>query len=263
MRKYWAIFKISWEKSFEYRADFIGHLGMGLINFLVMYFIWSAIFKNRIIFNGYTFSAMMTYVLMTRFLHFVMRGNIGRQIGDEIKEGRISSYLVKPVNYTGWWFSTFLADRNFEFLVRFLMLILFFIIIPKIVIFQGVGKLILLISFLFISLILNFLINVLIASLAFWVTDVRFFRSAMMMIFDFLAGAVIPLDVMPKPLYKISSFLPFQFLAFFPIKLYQGALSQNQILTGIGLLIFWIASLTILLKFVWLNGVKRYEAVGQ
>ncbi|PIV01527.1 hypothetical protein COS54_00820 [Candidatus Shapirobacteria bacterium CG03_land_8_20_14_0_80_39_12] len=263
MRKYWAIFKISWEKSLEYRADFIGHLGMGLINFLVMYFIWSAIFKNRTFFNGYTFSAMMTYVLMTRFLHFVMRGNIGRQIGDEIKEGKISSYLIKPINYTGWWFSTFFAERGYEFFIRMAMLILFFVFFPKIAVFQGLGRFSLFLAFIFISLIFNFIFNILIACLAFWITDVRLIRSAMMIIIDFLAGATIPLDIMPGILRKISNFLPFQFVAYFPIKLYQGALSPGQITTGVSLLFFWIVVLSIIFKYVWLKGVKRYEAVGQ
>lgn len=263
MRKYWAIFKVSWEKSLEYRADFIGHLGMGLINFLVMYFIWTAIFKDRILFNGYTFSAMMTYILMTRFLHFAMRGNIGRQIGDEIKEGRISSYLIKPINYTGWWFSTFFAERGFEFLVRLTMLILFFFLFPKMVVFQGIDRFLLLLGFIFISLIFNFIFNILIACLAFWFTDVRIIRSAIMMIIDFLAGATIPLDVMPGLLRKISNFLPFQFVAYFPIKLYQGALSMNQIVIGVGLLLFWIVILSLIFNYVWLKGVKHYEAVGQ
>lgn len=263
MRKYWAIFKVSWEKSLAYRADIIGHLGMGLINFLIMYFIWAAIFKNRTFFNGYTFSAMMTYVLMTRFLHFVMRGNIGRQIGDEIKEGKISSYLVKPINYTGWWFSTFFAERGFEFLVRITMLVLFFILFPKIVVFQGPGRFLLFLAFIFISLIFNFIFNVLIACLAFWLTDVRLLRSTIMIIIDFLAGATIPLDIMPGILKKISYYLPFQFVAYFPIKLYQGALSLSQITIGIGLLLFWIVILSVIFKYVWLNGVKHYEAIGQ
>jgi len=263
MNKYWAVFKINWQKSFEYRADFTGHIGMGVITFVVMYFVWSAVFKNQTYFRGYTFSAMMTYVLLTKFLHFTSRGNIGRQMANEIKEGGLSAYLIKPVSYLRWWFSAFLADRSFEFLVRLGMIIIFFFVLPNVIIFSGVGRFLLFLSFLVVSLIINYMINVLVASFAFWVTDVRLFRQAMLMIFEFLGGSLVPLDVMPLFLKNFSLLLPFQFTTFFPIKIYQGSLNASQVLNGILLAIGWMFILAVILGFFWIKGVKRYEAIGQ
>jgi ABC-2 type transport system permease protein len=263
MRKYWAIFKVNWQKSVEYRADFIGHLGMGVITFLVMYFIWSAVFKNRETFNGYTFSGMITYVLMTRFLHFAQRGNIGRMIADDIKEGRISAYLLKPVDYIRWWFSIFLADRFFEFWVRLGMIIIFFLALPQIIVFPGLGRFLVFLSFLGISLIINFLTNIFLAAFAFWVTDIRLFRSAIMIVIDFFAGALVPLDVMPTILKNIGLVLPFQYTTFFPIKLYQGLLEPREVIFGVFLAGSWIVMLFFVLAIVWRQGLKNYEAIGQ
>lgn len=263
MRKYWTIFKINWQKAFEYRADFIGHLGMGIITFAVMYFIWSAVFRNQVYFRGYTFSAMMTYVLMTKFLHFTTRGNIGRLMSAEIKEGGLSAYLIKPVNYLKWWFSAFLADRSFEFLVRLGMVILFFIFLPKVIIFSGIDHFFLFLCFLMISLSINYLINILVASLTFWITDVQLFRQAMLMIFEFLGGSLVPLDIMPSFLKNLSFLLPFQFTTFFPIRIYQGSLNTSQTLNGVLLAFVWMLFLVILIGILWRKGVKKYEAVGQ
>lgn len=263
MKKYFAIFKVNWQKSFEYRADFIGHLGMGIITFVVMYFIWTSVFKNVTIFSGYTFSSMMTYVMMTKFLHFVQRGNIGREISNEIREGRVSVYLLKPVNYVKWWFSIFLADRSFEFFIRLGMIVVVFLILPNVVIFFGIGRFLLFLSFLIISLIINFLLNFLIASLTFWVVDSRFIRSAIMMLIDFLAGTLVPLDVMPRFLKNLGLALPFQFVTYFPIKIYQGSFNVNQIFQGLLLAAVWAFSLFLLLNFVWRKGLRTYEAIGQ
>lgn len=263
MKKYLAIFKVNWQKSFEYRADFIGHLGMGIITFIVMYFIWTAVFKSVTIFNGYTFSSMMTYVMMTKFLHFVQRGNIGRDIANEIKDGRVSVYLLKPVSYIKWWFSIFLADRSFEFIIRLGMIMTVFAILPNIVIFFGIGRFLFFLSFLTISLVINFLINFLIASLTFWVVDSRLIRSAIIMIIDFLAGTLVPLDVMPKFLKNLGLVLPFQFVTYFPIKIYQGSLAINQIIQGLFLAIVWTVGLFLLLNLVWRKGLRNYEAIGQ
>lgn len=263
MHKYWSVFKINWQKSIEYRGEFLGHLGMGVITFAVMYFVWSAVFKNQSIFNGYTFSSMITYILMTKFLHFTNRGNTGRLIANDIKEGRISIYLLKPVNYLRWWFSVFLADRFFEFLVRFAMLIIFFLILPKIIVFTGLSRFLLFLSFILISLIFNFFINLFLAVFAFWITDIRLFRSALMMAFEFLGGSLVPIDVMPPILKNIGLILPFQFTTFFPIKIYQGTLGTNEIMRGIFLAALWIFILFVSLALIWRKGLKNYEAVGQ
>jgi ABC-2 type transport system permease protein len=263
MRKYWLVFRTHFQLFFEYRADFIGHAVMGIITLGVMYFIWSAIYQDREIFKGYSFQAMLTYVLIARFLHFVQRGNIAREMATEIKEGRLSMYLLKPVNYLRWWFSVFLANRFFDFLTRLIIIASFLLLLPQFFQFPGPNQLRLFLAVLIFSLLINYFINLFMALAAFWVTDIRLFRSALMITIDFWAGALIPLDVMPQSLSVISGFLPFQFTTFFPIKIYQGALSQGEIFWGIIKASLWLLAMQILAIVFWRKGLKRYEAVGQ
>lgn len=263
MRKYWAVFKITWQNAVEYRMEFIGHMMLGLISLLVMFFIWSAVFKDRQFFGEYTFSSMMTYLVLVRFLHFVKRSNIGREIAEEIKEGRLSAYLLRPVKYLRWWLSSFLAERIFEFGLRMSMLFVFLYFFPKVFNFPGFNRFLTAMGFLVISLFLNFLINILIAVLAFFVTDVRLFRSTVLMTFDFFAGSLIPLDLLPGFMKKIGFILPFQFWVYFPIKIYQGSLTSGEIFKGFVLCFVWILILLFIVNSLWQKGVKRYEAIGQ
>lgn len=263
MNKYWAVFKVNWQKSFEYRGNFIGHMILGVITFFVMYFIWNAVFKGRVYFGTYTFQTMMTYVLMTKFLHFTSRSNVARDIGDEIKSGYLSSYLLKPVSYLRWWFSSFLADRSFELFLRLIMVLVFVTILPGIFLIPKMENFILFFLYIGLALFINFLVNIFIAGFAFWVTDVRLFRSTIIMVVDFLAGGLVPLDVMPDFLKKISLFLPFQYTTYFPIKIFQGSLSLNEVLSGIFISIIWSLFLSFFLYYIWRKGLKRYEAIGQ
>lgn len=243
--------------------EFIGHMMLSLISLLVMYFIWSAVFKGRTYFGNYTFSSMMTYMILVRFLHFVKRSNVGREMAEEIKEGKLSIYLLRPVSYLRWWLSSFLADRIFESVLRMLMLFAFLYFFPKIFNFPGLNRFLTAIVFLAVSLFLNFLINILIAVLAFFVTDVRLFRSTVLMIFDFFAGSLVPIDLMPKFMKNIGNFLPFQFWVYFPIKIYQGSLSNGEIFRGLILCFVWIFILFLAARYLWRKGVKNYEAIGQ
>lgn len=263
MAKYWAVFKIHLQEVFEYRMEFLGHMMLGLISLLIMYFIWLAVFKDRQYFGSYTFSSMMTYLVMVRFLHFVKRSSVGRRMADEIKEGGLSDYLLRPVSYLRWQLSSFLAERFFELILRVLMLFVFLYFFPRTFNFPGFSRFLTVIVFLTISLFLNFLINVLIAVMAFFVTDVRLFHSTILMIFDFLAGSLLPIDLMPDFIKKIGLILPFQFWIYFPIKIYQGSLSSDEISKGLVLCFVWIFILFFSARYLWRKGIKNYEAIGQ
>jgi len=243
--------------------EFIAHMGLGLIELVVMYFVWSAVFRGRNYFGNYTFSSMITYLIMVRFLHFIRRSGSLKQIADDIKEGKISSYLIKPTNYLKWNFSTFLAERIFESILRILMLFSLIFFFPNLFVFTGATRFLFLLFMLMGSLLFNFIFNVFISLLAFFVTDVRFFRTTVLMICDFFAGVLIPIDLMPEIFKRISLVLPFQFWIYFPIKFYQGQLDQNQLTGGFFLFIFWVIIFFSLVIFLWRKGIKTYEAIGQ
>ena len=210
MRKYWAVFKITWQNSLEYRINFVTHMIRGLIALVVLIFIWSAVFKQVSNFGGYTFSSMLSYLVMVRFLHFANRGNIGRLTANEIKEGRLSIYLLKPIDYIKMWFSSFWADRIFESLVRFLIIIGFLVVLPHYFSFPSASQFIFFCLFLFIALLFNFLWNIFQATFAFWVTDTRLFTTTIGLTAGFLAGGLLPIDIMPDFLRTLSLFLPFR-----------------------------------------------------
>lgn len=263
MRKYWAIFKISWQNAVEYRMEFIGHMLLGLISLLVMYYVWLAVFKVKTNIGNYTFSSLMTYYLVSKFVHFAKRGNIGRRIARGIKDGDLSIYLVRPVSYPRWCFASFLADRVFEVILRVMMLLVFIFFFPKIFVLPDFKSLIILVIFLNFSLIVNFLFNFGMAVFAFFMTDIRLFQTSLMLTTDFLDGDVLPLDLLPGILKIVSLVLPFQFMVFFPIKLYQGGLDNFQIIRGFSLCLFWIVFSFLMIRSLWQKGLKNYESIGR
>lgn len=263
MKKYWTVFRITWQNSLEYRADFFGHMIRGLIYLVVLILIWRAVFSRVINFGGYTLPAMLTYLVMAKFLHFTTRGNLTRMIAREIKEGDLSSYLIKPAGYLKIWFSSFWAERFFEALIRLSILIGFFLILPRF--FQLPPPKILppFLLTLMIALLFNFLFNVFLASFAFWITDIRLFNTVVGLTTGFLAGELIPVDIMPGILRSVALFLPFQYSLYFPIKVYQGVLPPGEIVQGILIALTWLVAFSLFLRFLWQRGLKHYEAIGQ
>ncbi|HUW21382.1 MAG TPA: ABC-2 family transporter protein [Candidatus Bathyarchaeia archaeon] len=263
MKKYWAIFKISWQRSLEYRAEFLAHMMRNVVYLVVLIFIWGAVFNQVESFGGYTLPSMVTYLVMVRVIHFANRGNTGRAIGEEIKNGQLSRYLVKPVSYLKYWFSLFGADRLFDGLMRLFFLVIALIVVPYVFEITSVKTVLLFLLFLPFSLALNFLVNIFMASFSFWVTDIRLFETVVSLTIGFFAGELMPLDILPGFLKQAALFLPFQYVLYFPVKIYQGTLSNWEMTRGFLLVFFWLLLGYWVLKRFWQKGLKRYEAVGQ
>ena len=263
MHKYGAVFRINWQRSVEYRLEFVGNLIRGLITFAILALTFRAVFAQTDRFAGYSYSSIFTYLLMARVLHFTTRGNTAREIAREIREGDLSNYLLKPVSYIRFWFFSFLGDRLFEILIRFCLIAIFLVLLPSLFQFPPLSQFLWFLLFLIFSLFFNFLINLIMGSFAFWVVDIRLFSVTIGLSIDFLAGELIPLDLLPQVLKKIGLLLPFQYMMFFPIKIYQGSLSVIQIIQGMFIFLIWIGITSWFLRWLWQRGLKKYEASGR
>jgi ABC-2 type transport system permease protein len=96
----------------------------------------------------------------------------------------------------------------------------------------------------------------------FWVTRVSGIFELYFALELLLSGRLVPLDLMPEWVQRLSNWLPFQWSFGFPLELILGRLSPTQTLYGFGAQAIWAAIGTFLLTLLWRTGVKRYSAVG-
>ena len=130
MRKYWAIAKTAWQNITEYRANLVGHAVAHLFALLASIYLWQAVFAGRQSFGPYTLRAMISYFVMVKFLHFANRSNTSASIAEEIKQGDLSVYLLKPLNYLKFWFAVTVAERLFQAILEFVIIVLFLLFLP-------------------------------------------------------------------------------------------------------------------------------------
>ncbi|MFU1825051.1 ABC-2 family transporter protein, partial [Enterococcus faecium] len=67
----------------------------------VTYFLWIAIYSSSQegIMNGFTLKEMLTYVMITLLIGIVTSNDISQGISFEVRDGSISTNLIKPINY--------------------------------------------------------------------------------------------------------------------------------------------------------------------
>jgi len=76
------------------------------------------------------------------------------------------------------------------------------------------------------------------------------------------SGQFVPLQLMPRAIQTIATYLPFQLQIYLPIQLIQNRLSPEEIAQSFIVALIWLAVAVVLFSRVWREGVKRYSAVG-
>lgn len=262
--KYAIVIHASWQEHLVYRVNFLLWRFRAMLYLLVLYFLWSSVFKDQDRLFGYTASTILTYILGTSIIRSFVLSSQSASVAGEILEGKLSNLLLRPFSYMGYWFAKDVADKFLNIIFVFLEIsVLLFLLKPPI--FIQLNPVILLLTLLtvILALVLYFYLSFLISLMAFWVREVWAPRFLIMILLEFLSGVVFPLDILPVKLFAFLQFLPFTYLVFFPLKIYLGQLPVAEIWQGTAILSLWLVIIYFAAKFVWHRGLRVYAAEGQ
>lgn len=265
MKKYWPVFKNTWEEYFAYRLNFIMWRVRTVLQLLVIYFLWWSIFQNNQsnIF-GYTQSLILTYVFGAAFLRAIIFSSRTIDVGDEINQGNLTNFLLKPMSYLKYWFARDLADKILNILFAMVELtVIYFLLRPDIFLQTNFFYLLFFSGSTFLALILYFYINFLFGLFAFWTPEIWAPRFIFFIFLEFFAGILFPLDILPHTLLSVLNFLPFSYLLYFPLKIYLGQLDYSQIAFGFLINIIWVAIFYQFVQLIWRKGLRIYAAEGR
>ena len=76
------------------------------------------------------------------------------------------------------------------------------------------------------------------------------------------SGSMLPFEMMPGWLAKLSSVLPFQFRYYIPVEIYLGKIEGFAIVRALAMQMIWVAVLSSALVLIWNRNLKRFTAVG-
>lgn len=263
--KYWKLFDIGLQNTFVYRWNFLLRMVFGVVPLFGMVFVWKAIFESkRTPINGYDFQEMIFYFLLVVFIDNLITPTEDEwQIAGEIRDGKISAYLIKPMSYLGYRISTYLSYRLLYIAIVFLPIVglaWFFRDAIRLPAQAWTWP-----AFALSTLMaagLQFFIAYSVAMIAFWILEISTIVFLIYSFEYFLSGNVFPLDIMPAWLQPFIKWSPFTYQLFFPVQVamerVQGAaLAQGLAIQAGWLLVAWCGA-----QFLWARGVRKYQAFG-
>lgn len=265
VRKYYTVFKIVFQDSLQYRFNAVSGWLVQLFTLIAPLALWSAIFSERSEISGYDFKRMITYIFVVTFLHkVILADGVHFTVAQDIREGKISSFLFKPMDYRWFIFANSLGRRVFQLVVTLIFLIGTMIILIFFDYFYGVAIYLNLVYFLLSvvqAIVLSFLIYFSLGIIAFWMVECSALYITLGTALFFLSGGLFPLDLFDglKGLFMV---LPFQYQLYFPLTIFLGGLSTQELWIGLGIQFIWILLMLSITNMLWSKGLRKYTAVG-
>jgi ABC-2 type transport system permease protein len=264
MKIYLQIIKDTWEEYMVYRLNFFLWRIRMVMQILVTYFLWWAIFSNRQVFAGYTESMMLTYILLSSVVRTIVLSTTTMEIGDIIHEGNLSNHLVRPFSFFSYYIARDTGDKLLNLLCSVVEVAVLLLILRPPIFIQG-SPLVIVSAFAAagLGMVLYFLYNMIFGFMGFWTQDVWAPRFLSFVIMEFLAGSIFPLDILPKTLFFISKSLPFYYFLYFPLGIYLGKITGWDLVYGFAGACVWIGIFALAVRFLWSRGLHVYTAEGR
>src|ERR1035437_7834910 len=267
MKKYLHVINIGLQSNLQYRFNYLTRTLFSFIPLFAMLSLWRTIYaKNSAghALSGYTEAQMIFYYMMVAIVDiFTAVNEDDWQIAADIREGNISQFLLKPVDYLWYRLCLFFSGRVSFVMMACVPLAIFVFCFRNYVL--PPASLAATFAFpvsLVLTALLQFFISYAMAMLAFWLLEISTFIF-ILFAFEYLAsGHLFPLDVLPPLLKQILFLTPFPYQLYFPISIYLGRVAGSEMWRGLAIQFIWVLAAYVFARFMWRRGVKKYSAFG-
>jgi ABC-2 type transport system permease protein len=113
--KYAHVLSMGVQNTLVYRANFLFRAAFGLVPLMATLFLWKAIYADKpagVAIGAYTLAQMVSYYLLVTVVDAVTAvAEDDWQIAADIKDGAVSQFLLKPLDYLAYRLCLYLSGR--------------------------------------------------------------------------------------------------------------------------------------------------------
>jgi ABC-2 type transport system permease protein len=262
--KYCHAFVVGLQSNLVYRWNFAVRSIFSLSHLVVVFILWGAVFSMRATVGSFDFSQTLTYFVVVFFLQFFVGAfNEDYLISEDIRNGLINQFLLKPINYFAYRLSVFTAARivsgamGVGALVIALPFFHSYLSLPHEGWRIGLG-----IVAMSLTAVIQFSIAYCFGLLSFWFLEIQGFILLSMAVETVLGGQFFPLDLLPPGAFAVVRFLPFFYQSYFPAAILCGRQGLDFALQGLVIQAGWAFALVCLAEFIWRRGLRHHTAAG-
>src|SRR5258706_11105016 len=135
VKKYWHVLNVGIQNNLTYRFNFLARTVFGLVPLIAMLYVWKTIYQGKPAgetVGDYTLAQMISYYLLATIVDALTAVNEDDwQIATDIKDGNISQFLLKPIDYLAYRLCLFVSGRVTYFALAAAPLTIFILYLRK------------------------------------------------------------------------------------------------------------------------------------
>lgn len=260
--KWTQTMQISWSQQMAYKLNFLLLIvGPTLVFFFVKYNLWSSIYSlpdvGRI--GGYDLPGMLTYQAWVMVVAFLAQGYSSMSLAEDIRLGRISSYLIYPFELWQFHAAGFVAFQAIQLGVAAVTVAATvaggLVTLPSAATLATGTLYSLLVS------VFWFVITYSFGLAAFWLEETWVLRVMFLTLSNFLSGAILPLEIYPGWLRRLLDLTPFPYITYVPSRVFMASY-DGSVARAAATVVGWTLAAACLTTLVWRRGMRLYTAAG-
>jgi ABC-2 type transport system permease protein len=184
------------------------------------------------------------------------------ELDRQIRNGELSSLLMRPVSPVLYYVMLNAATVPMRMVLALPIALAVLVATGGMTVLSDPWLWPLVILSIVLAWLLNFLVQLVVGCLAFWLTKAASLFEVWLGFFIVLSGYTVPTSLFPAGLAEVARVLPFHAVLGFPVELLVGRLGPAEALQGLGLQLLWIALVGSIAAFAWRRGLRAYGAFG-
>lgn len=259
-RQAWAIFRVYLLESVAYRAQAIIWVFTDVVAAAMLLLVFLSTGMAQV--GGYTMQGITLYYLGLVSVEGFVTCHMQWEIGTEIKDGAMSTFLIRPFS----WYSTMLL-RNLSWRV---VRVCLFVPVLGLFVWAYAGSLAGVRPNLgpefWVAMVMGHAVS---ASLVIAMGLIAFFVEDATAIFEtyylpmlFLGGQIFPLGMLPGWAQAVGKALPFYYTTALPAEIASGRVTGSAAWQGVAVQAVWMAVGYGAYRVTWPRAVRRYTGTG-
>jgi ABC-2 type transport system permease protein len=257
----WAeVIRMRVREFYTFRANIPFSCIIFAVQLYVLREVWAAVYDGRAELHGVAAQTLLVYLSLGKLQQMLFSTGIAWNIQQRVLSGNVAINLLRPFGFLPQMIGMQIGEVVFA--------------LPLLVVFVPITALVGALNppspegmlLYLVSLVLAFLVNMLIwmhiGLLAFWMLQVNGVRAMLSIAQGFLAGALVPLWLMPSGLRTVLEILPFQATVFLPASIYTGARHGTETLIPLGIQLIWIVILSLTVTLMWQRAQHKIVVQG-
>lgn len=255
-----AALKNGLQDATAYRLEFLFEvLGAALVPAAIQWVLWYALFKvgGQTQVRGMTYTQMIHYTMVSILFSQVRGGDLDFELGEMIRTGQLSNYLLRPVSVIEFVWIRGIAPKLF---VAGTALVLGCVV--GITIGMSPARMFGAMLLALVGNVIYYQISAALASASFYWEEAYSVLMVKNMIVNILSGELIPLNMFPDKMQWIWKSTPFYLFVFAPTQYALGRWPTHEFLRQLLISGGWLIVGWLLIRLTWGIGIRRYLSLG-